>query len=92
MAEIRIAHAGGDDYTVEVREGSSSTRHRVTVPSSAHTRFGGAAPVEVVLEQSFRFLLEREPKESILRQFEISVIASYFPDYAHEIRQRLETA
>jgi hypothetical protein len=92
VAEIGIAHAGGDDYTVQVREGSSSTRHRVTVPSSAHTRFGGGAPVEALLEESFRFLLEREPKESILRQFEISVIASYFPEYPHEIRQRLGTA
>jgi len=61
----------------------------VTVPAAALTRFGGGAPVEELLEESFRFLLEREPKESILRQFEISVIASYFPEYAHEIRQRL---
>ena len=91
MVEIRIAPAGGDDYSVEVREGSSSTRHRVTVTSTALARFGGGAAVEVLLEQSFRFLLEREPKEAILRQFEISVIGHYFPEYPREIRRRLGT-
>jgi len=33
------------------------------------------------VRESFRFLLEREPKESILREFDLSVIKRYFPDY-----------
>ena len=88
-AEISVTAAGGDDYLVEVREENTATRHRVTVPPAALVRFGGGAAAEELLEASFRFLLEREPKESILRQFEISVIASYFPEYPHDIRHRL---
>jgi hypothetical protein len=41
------------------------------------------------VEESFRFLLEREPKESILRRFNLTVISRYFPEYEREIKTRL---
>lgn len=87
MTEIRVRHAQGDDYTVEVREGEGATRHLVTVNQAHMSRFGGESP-EALLKESFRFLLEREPKEAILSRFEISVIARYFPEYEQEIRRR----
>jgi hypothetical protein len=34
-------------------------------------------------------LLEREPKESILTRFDLSVIGRYFPEYEREIKRRL---
>ncbi len=40
----------------------------------------GVTP-EVLVEQSFRFLLERESNTSILRSFELSVIGRYFPEH-----------
>jgi len=39
----------------------------------------------VLVKKSFEFLLEREPKESILRTFNIKVISKYFPEYEQEI-------
>jgi hypothetical protein len=39
--------------------------------------------------ESFRFLLEREPKESILGSFDLTVIGRYFPEYEREIAKRL---
>ena len=42
-----------------------------------------------LVEESFAFLLEHEPREAILREFEIPVIGRYFPEYELEIRQRL---
>ncbi len=89
MADIRIRHGRGDVHLVEVCEPSGSTRHRVTVPAGDLERYGGGASVGTLLEVSFHFLLEREPKESILRSFEISVIERYFPEYPDEIRRRL---
>ena len=89
MAEIDVSTADGDEYIVAVRDRGSSTRHTVTVDSGALVRFGGGASVERLLEESFRFLLEREPKEAILGRFEISVIGRYFPEYEKEIRLRL---
>jgi hypothetical protein len=92
MAEIDVSVAGADEYVVEVREGGSSTRHAVTLDGAALERFGAGAPAERLLEESFRFLLEREPKESILRRFEISVIGRYFPEFESEIRGRVSAS
>lgn len=90
MADIEVQHLEGDEYAVEVSEHGSSSRHRVTVPDRDRARLGGDASAEELLEASFRFLLEREPKESILSSFEITVIGRYFPEYPDEIRRRLE--
>ncbi len=92
MAEITVTHESGDEYLVEVREAGGSTRHAVTVDAAALERLGGGVTAERLLEGSFGFLLEREPKEAILRRFEISVIERYFPEYAAEIRRRLSRA
>jgi hypothetical protein len=50
---------------------------------------GEACPPEELVRRSFEFLLERESKESILREFDITVISRYFPNYEDEIRQRV---
>ena len=36
---------------------------------------------EELVRRSFEFLLEREPKESILSRFDLTVISRYFPEY-----------
>ncbi|MBI2048178.1 MAG: hypothetical protein HYT27_03485 [Parcubacteria group bacterium] len=36
---------------------------------------------EELIRRSFEFLLARESKESILREFELPVIQKYFPEY-----------
>jgi len=44
-------------------------------------RWSRGRSVEDLVADSFGFLLGREPKESILREFDLSVIKRYFPDY-----------
>jgi hypothetical protein len=88
--EVTAAVAGdGWECTVTVRDGSE-TRHRVRVSIAdlAHLDPGASDPVGLV-DASFAFLLEREPKESILRDFDLTVIARYFPEYEQEIGHRL---
>ena len=89
MAEIVVKPLGNDEFRVEVSEGESRTTHRVSARRDLQLRYGGEAPAERLIEESFRFLLEREPKESILQAFELSVIEQYFPEYADQIRQRV---
>ena len=90
MAEISIiSHDDGRVFTVTVEEGRSSTSHQVTVWPSDVERYAPGATPEELLEASFLFLLEREPKESILRRFELPVIERYFPDYPAVIASRL---
>lgn len=79
----------GSRFVVEVTEGSSRTVHEVTARPGDVRRYAGDVPAERLLEASFAFLLEREPKESILRRFELPVIEHYFPEYPRVIRERL---
>ena len=74
---------------MEVR-GASRTLHEVTIPEGYLEKLGVAAAKPArVLEESFRFLLEREPNTSILPSFALPVIASYFPEYERELPRRL---
>ena len=77
---------------VTVRDDRSSSSHDVTVSGDDAARLAAATAegdVERLLYETFDFLLEREPKESILSSFDLSVVRRYFPDYEHEIQSRL---
>ena len=93
MDEVRVSlteSGGGWRAEVVVTGGGSSTRHEVTLSRGDYERLaGGKASPEGLVEASFAFLLEREPKESILRRFDLPVIGRYFPDYERVIAQRL---
>jgi hypothetical protein len=90
---IEVTRTGGDDpleFEVIVREGKGETRHQVSVSRATCTRLsaGRHAP-ERCLEAAFRFLLDREPKESILRRFDVAVISRYFPEFERELPRYL---
>jgi hypothetical protein len=78
---------GGWECEVNVVEDGSQSQHRVSVGASDLDRLapGSDEPTELV-HRSFDFLLAREPKDSILRTFEITSISRYFPEYEREIR------
>ena len=81
-----------DSTTFEVIvEENTTTTHKVTVTPSYYEKLTNKRVTpEVLVEQSFRFLLERESSTSILRSFELSVIGRYFPEYEKTIRGMLE--
>lgn len=77
-------------FKVTVDEGGSSTRHQVTVDGKTYQELtGGKSSPENLVEASFRYLLERERKESILSNFDLMLISSFFPGYSGEIKDRL---
>ena len=89
-AAIRVQPSGPDRFQVAVTEGASQTTHKVSLSPGYYEKLTGKkVPEELLIERSFQFLLEREPKESILREFDLSLIGHYFPDYENEIRKRL---
>lgn len=93
---IDVRRMEGDNplaFAVAVRDGSGETRHHVTIARETCERLsaGEHAP-ERCIEAAFRFLLDREPKESILRHFDVSVISRYFPDFERELPSYLRTA
>ena len=80
---------------VHVRDASSTSEHEVTVDEiDVPEALDGAetADVETLVGLTFEFLLEREPKESILRRFDLAVVRGYFPEYPAEIARRVARA
>ena len=89
MSEITVATSPvGDDWlarvTVTDRAGSREFEVGVTRIELARFAPGATDPTDLV-RRSFVFLLAREPKESILRSFDLSLIVRYFPEYEREI-------
>ena len=90
LAMIKIKKLDETRYRVTVEAGSV-TSHIVTVPREDYlTLTDGQVSYEELLQTSFEFLLEREPNTSILREFDIMIIQSYFPDYERVIKSRLK--
>ncbi len=90
MAEISITTMGPQEFGVQLREGELETNHRVTVPQSLLDDLQlSDDDLEVVVRESFEFLLEREPPSSILPEFSLNEISRFFPEYSEELSRRL---
>ncbi len=89
MARIEVTRIDDETFRVEVDDGRGVSKHEVSASAKDVQRYGGEAGAEKLIEASFRFLLEREPKESILARFDLPVIEHYFPEYPREIRGKL---
>jgi len=76
-----------NNNTFEVTVGASiQTSHIVTISDDYYqTLTNGLISKEKLIAFSFDFLLAREPNTSILANFELSVIAHYFPEYEAEV-------
>ena len=90
MSDISVERDrdAGDEpkrFRVVVRDGSSSSEHVVTISAADLERLGSGRTPEEFVRACFGFLLEREPKESILRAFDVGVIGRYFPEFEREI-------
>ena len=94
MADITVTSSQtgtGWTFGVQVAETNGQTRHSVTLTRDDFTRLtdGKATTPEALVRRSFEFLLEREPKHLILRQFNLTEISKYFPEYSKDIVTRL---
>ena len=92
MADIDVSCVTATDgWLCQVTVGGhgSESRHSVTFTRADLQRLAksGESP-DGLVRRSFEFLLAREPKESILRSFELPVIGRYFPEYEAEISGR----
>ena len=87
MADITVTPRGTREFEVAVGEDST---HRVTVPGDLVAELNlPEDDLEGVVRESFVFLLEREPASSIMPEFSLDVIPSYFPEFKEELPKRL---
>lgn len=72
-------------FEVTVSNGAQ-TKHTVKLSEKYYQKLtdGNVTPEELV-RKSFDFLLLREPRESILRTFDLPVISRYFPEYEENV-------
>ena len=86
----RISDGDPVGFEVIVRVGNGETRHHVTLARDACKRLTMSSHTpEHCIKAAFRFLLDREPKESILGHFDIAVISGYFPEFESELPRYL---
>ena len=89
---IEVSRTSGQDplkFEVVVRDARSESRHVVTIAQEMCERLAPSDAAERCIEAAFRFLLDREPKESILSRFDVSVISHYFPEFERELPRYL---
>ena len=89
MAEISVRKTAEDDagfrFDVDVSEAGATSHHDVTLARSDLEELGKGSGPEEFVRRCFEFLLEREPKESILAKFDVSHIGRYFPEFNRSI-------
>jgi hypothetical protein len=88
-AKIEVEPTGGSgEFRVRVTEGGSESSHRVSVKAEDYERLTGKkVPEAELVRHAFEFLLSREPKESILREFDLMAIARYFGEFEAETKR-----
>lgn len=83
------ATGAGWRCSVVVGGDASATEHTVEVDRGTLDDLAPGATPEELVRESFVYLLEREPRESIMRAFELPIIARFFGDYPDEISRRM---
>ena len=90
MPDVVVTELEPLRFRVEIRDSNATTVHTVGVPPELMDELGlDPGSAERLVEESFAFLLEREPASQILREFALDVIGRYFPEYRGEIARRL---
>ena len=71
----------------------SQTRHKIDMDKEYYEKISnGIIGPEDFVKKSFEFLLKREGRDSILKEFNIRQIREYFPEYETEIKKTIREA
>ena len=87
---VEIEMRSQNEFAVIVEEKGDKTQHLISLDDDYyHLLTQGRIGKEELIRKSFQFLLEREPKESILAKFNLKLIKSYFPEFEKEIAKEV---
>jgi hypothetical protein len=84
-----LPNDAGWHCTVTIGDDAGATTHEVSVDRDTLDDLAPGTPPEDLVRTSFEFLLEREPREAIMRNFELPIIGRFFGDFRDEIGRRL---
>jgi len=93
---IAVEQTGHDEpmaFKVTITEGGDQSIHHVTMSRAHFDQLGGGrcSPSRCI-EAAFTFLLQREPKEAILGNFDVTIISRYFPEFERKVGDYLPRA
>jgi len=78
-------------FHVEVIEKTGRSTHEVTLKENTYQSLKSPTTIpEHFIRAAFQFLLDREPKEAILRSFNVDVISRYFPEFPRCLPEYLD--
>ena len=84
----KITKIDNNTFKVTVIEAVETT-HTVTVDDDYYTELtGGHVSKDQLVEEAFKFLLNRESNAEILKEFTLQTIEQYFPGFPAEMRNR----
>jgi len=87
---IEVKKKSREEFLVKVEEEGGSKDYVVTLENSYYQDLTqGNITQEELIEKSFKFLLERESKESIFSKLNLKIIKSYFPEFEEEMRRAI---
>ncbi|MGH2704119.1 MAG: hypothetical protein ACRDJ4_03195 [Actinomycetota bacterium] len=89
MRHIRVEQVGPEVFRVEVADGDVERVHLVTALPEDVDRLAAGRGGEGLVEESFEFVLKREPIGILPENFHLLLIARYHPDYLEEIPKRM---
>ena len=88
--QIEVETISEETFRVRVSNGKIETSHTVTLRRPDYERLSGEkVEAAELVRMAFQFLLENEPKESILGRFDLPLIGRYFPNFDAEMKRRL---
>lgn len=77
-------------FSVLIVESSGKTELAITLDKEYHRSLTGGKVLPLILiQESVFYLLERESSASILREFNMKEINSYFPKFEDEVKANL---
>jgi hypothetical protein len=87
IMKILVENKGAEGNTLNFKVRVEETNFNVTADKMYVRMFvGNNKDYSEYIKRTFEFLLEREPKEAILKSFDLSVIKEYFPDYEKSMK------
>ena len=84
---IDVREKSNNEFEVNIKC-EVETFHSVTLSDSWYIKYTDEKLTKKrLVELSFEFLLDREPNTSILKEFNLDLIADFFPDYLAYIKK-----
>ena len=71
-------------FNIIIEDEKGKTQHSVSMSKDFYKSLDLDIEPWKIINETFRFLLVKEPKESILKEFDITIVSYYFPEFKEE--------